>query len=358
MSYFAFRFFAVKAGIESATPISERVGFRMQSRHFLSCALVAASAWCWSSPGLAQGAAVAPTEVLARGPAGEVTVADVQAMVGVLVPVGQRGQFYDNPANIAAMAEAIYGQRALATQARAAKHDETPEARRQLALGANRVLADSWIDHLAGQKAPTDAQLDAHARTTYNANPNQFMQPEQVHARHILVAVNAGRNDAQAKARADELLAQLRGGKPFEELAREASDDKGSAQRGGDLGTFGKGHGGRVRGGGVRADQAGPAERAGEEPVWLPHHRTGRACSGAPPGVRRRARRVARGRACHAGRAHAQADLGRCDPGRAGGQRHGAQAGAAARCQGALRAARGASACVLALSAAASLMRR
>ena len=241
MSYFAFRFFAVKAGIESATPISERVGFRMQSRHFLSCALVAASAWCWSSPGLAQGAAVAPTEVLARGPAGEVTVADVQAMVGVLVPVGQRGQFYANPANIAAMAEAIYGQRALATQARAAKHDETPEARRQLALGANRVLADSWIDHLAGQKAPTDAQLDAHARTTYNANPNQFMQPEQVHARHILVAVNAGRNDAQAKARAEELLAQLRQGRPFDELAREASDDKGSGQRGGDLGTFGKG---------------------------------------------------------------------------------------------------------------------
>lgn len=241
MSYFAFRFFAVKAGIESATPISERVGFRMQSRHFLSCALVAASAWCWSSQGLAQGAAVAPTEVLARGPAGEVTVADVQAMVGVLVPVGQRGQFYANPANIAAMAEAIYGQRALATQARAAKHDETPEARRQLALGANRVLADSWIDHLAGQKAPTDAQLDAHARTTYNANPNQFSQSEQLRARHILVAVNAGRDDAQAKARAEELLAQLRQGRPFDELAREASDDKGSGRRGGDLGTFGKG---------------------------------------------------------------------------------------------------------------------
>ena len=241
MSYFAFRFFAVKAGIESATPISERVGFRMQSRHFLSCALVAASAWCWSSPGLAQGAAVAPTEVLARGPAGEVTVADVQAMVGVLVPVGQRGQFYANPANIAAMAEAIYGQRALATQARAAKHDETPEARRQLALGANRVLADSWIDHLAGQKAPTNAQLDAHARTTYNANPNQFSQSEQLRARHILVAVKAGRDDAQAKARAEELLAQLRQGRPFDELAREASDDKGSGQRGGDLGTFGKG---------------------------------------------------------------------------------------------------------------------
>ena len=212
----------------------------MHSRHLLSCAVVVVSALGWSGSAQAQ-AAAAPSDVLARGPAGEVTVADVQAMVGVLVPVGQRGQFYDNPANIAAMAEAIYGQRALATQARAAKHDETPEARRQLALGANRVLADSWIDHLAGQKAPTDAQLDAHARTTYNANPNQFSQSEQLRARHILVAVNAGRDDAQAKARAEELLAQLRQGRPFDELAREASDDKGSGQRGGDLGTFGKG---------------------------------------------------------------------------------------------------------------------
>ena len=212
----------------------------MHSRHLLSCAVVVVSALGWSGSAQAQ-AAAAPSDVLARGPAGEVTVADVQAMVGVLVPVGQRGQFYANPANIAAMAEAIYGQRALATQARAAKHDETPEARRQLALGANRVLADSWIDHLAGQKAPTDAQLDAHARTTYNANPNQFSQSEQLRARHILVAVNAGRDDAQAKARAEELLAQLRQGRPFDELAREASDDKGSVQRGGDLGTFGKG---------------------------------------------------------------------------------------------------------------------
>ena len=212
----------------------------MHSRHLLSCAVVVVSALGWSGSAQAQ-AAAAPSDVLARGPAGEVTVADVQAMVGLLVPVGQRGQFYENPSNIATFAEAIYSQRVLAARAREAKYDETPLARRQLALGANRALADSWIDHLAGQKVPTDAQLDAHARTTYNANPNQFMQPEQVHARHILVAVNAGRNDAQAKARADELLAQLRGGKPFEELAREASDDKGSAQRGGDLGTFGKG---------------------------------------------------------------------------------------------------------------------
>ena len=37
------------------------------------------------------------------------------------------------------------------------------------------------------------------------------------------------------------VLAQLRQGRPFDELAREASDDKGSGQRGGDLGTFGKG---------------------------------------------------------------------------------------------------------------------
>ena len=107
MSYFAFRFFAVKAGIESATPISERVGFRMQSRHFLSCALVAASAWCWSSPGLAQGAAVAPTEVLARGPAGEVTVADVQAWPDVLQAV--------TPEDVMAAAREVFDRRRAVT---------------------------------------------------------------------------------------------------------------------------------------------------------------------------------------------------------------------------------------------------
>ena len=114
----------------------------MHSRHLLSCAVVVVSALGWSGSAQAQ-AAAAPSDVLARGPAGEVTVADVQAMVGLLVPVGQRGQFYENPSNIATFAEAIYSQRVLAARAREAKYDETPLARRQLALGANRALADS-----------------------------------------------------------------------------------------------------------------------------------------------------------------------------------------------------------------------
>ncbi|RMF14362.1 MAG: molecular chaperone SurA [Gammaproteobacteria bacterium] len=59
---------------------------------------------------------------------------------------------------------------------------------------------------------------------------------EQRRVRHILIAPNAIRSDAQARERARELYEQLRAGADFEELARTFSDDKVAASAGGDLG--------------------------------------------------------------------------------------------------------------------------
>jgi parvulin-like peptidyl-prolyl isomerase len=55
---------------------------------------------------------------------------------------------------------------------------------------------------------------------------------EQVHARHILVA---------SEAQANDVLAQLRGGSDFAQLAQQVSLDTGSKDKGGDLGWFGRG---------------------------------------------------------------------------------------------------------------------
>jgi len=58
----------------------------------------------------------------------------------------------------------------------------------------------------------------------------------QTHARHILIRTNELVDDAEARARLEQLRLRLEGGDPFEDLARGHSEDPASAAEGGDLG--------------------------------------------------------------------------------------------------------------------------
>ncbi|MFN8543812.1 MAG: peptidylprolyl isomerase [Candidatus Binatia bacterium] len=73
---------------------------------------------------------------------------------------------------------------------------------------------------------------------------DRFAEPEQVRARHILVKVAPTATDAtraEAKKKAEELLAKVQAGADFADLAKKSSDDPGSAAKGGDLGFFPRG---------------------------------------------------------------------------------------------------------------------
>ncbi|QJD95681.1 peptidylprolyl isomerase [Mucilaginibacter robiniae] len=65
--------------------------------------------------------------------------------------------------------------------------------------------------------------------------------PDSVKARHILLnpATSGGIDKAMAKA--DSLKKAIQGGKSFADLAKTFSEDKQSAEKGGELGTFGRG---------------------------------------------------------------------------------------------------------------------
>ena len=67
---------------------------------------------------------------------------------------------------------------------------------------------------------------------------------EEVNAAHIMKMVSRGdtAQDMVAKAQIDSLYAVVQAGADFAEVARNESDDKGSAMRGGDLGWFGLGY--------------------------------------------------------------------------------------------------------------------
>ena len=82
------------------------------------------------------------------------------------------------------------------------------------------------------------AVSDAEAQAYYNAHLEQYKTEEQVKTRHILIAVKAGSDaatDAAAKAKAQDVLNQLKAGGNFAELAKKYSDDPGSKDSGGEL---------------------------------------------------------------------------------------------------------------------------
>jgi len=79
---------------------------------------------------------------------------------------------------------------------------------------------------------------DSEAVSYYNSHKDQFRTPERVHARHILLSTTgkADNDKVAIKAKAEDLLKQLRAGADFAKLAKENSQDPGSAPNGGDLG--------------------------------------------------------------------------------------------------------------------------
>ncbi len=96
------------------------------------------------------------------------------------------------------------------------------------------------VDELAQAITPSEDEL----RQLYDESEQRFVAPEQRRASHILVALAEDADEAARKAALDkavDLAAQARAGTDFAELAREHSDDSGSAANGGDLGVISRG---------------------------------------------------------------------------------------------------------------------
>jgi len=99
-----------------------------------------------------------------------------------------------------------------------------------------RSLAILIIDQAKLEQSihPSEAEL----RRVYLNDQDKFRTPERVQVRHILLKTTdkTGAEVDKVKAKAEELLKQIKGGADFAELARKNSDDPGSAAKGGDLG--------------------------------------------------------------------------------------------------------------------------
>lgn len=106
--------------------------------------------------------------------------------------------------------------------------DRGPEIEEKLQDLRKRLVVESFLK----KKVESEAQVsDADLQKFYEQNKDKFKSGEQMKASHILLKTEKEAND---------ILAQIKGGGNFEELAKKHSVDSSSA-KGGDLGWFGKG---------------------------------------------------------------------------------------------------------------------
>lgn len=93
--------------------------------------------------------------------------------------------------------------------------------------------------------AKNETVSDEAVATYFFEHQEEFNQPEERKASHILVSITADATDDEkqvVRKKAEDLLEQVKQNPDqFAEIAKQNSDDPGSAMRGGDLGFFGRG---------------------------------------------------------------------------------------------------------------------
>jgi peptidyl-prolyl cis-trans isomerase D len=102
---------------------------------------------------------------------------------------------------------------------------QDPETKNLVLLVADGAKIEQGLN-------PTDAEL----QMAYNQNQANYRLAERVNERHILLMTQgkpAG-DDPKIKAKADDLVKQLRAGADFAEMAKKYSEDPGSASKGGE----------------------------------------------------------------------------------------------------------------------------
>ncbi len=144
--------------------------------------------------------------------------ARVDALVSQLVQQGQT----DSPQLQAAVREELINREILMQEAARRGIATRPDVKAQLAVAQQSVVLRAMIEDLVKTHTPTDAEIKAR----YDDLVKQAGGGKELHLHHILVE-----DEAQAK----DLIAKIKAGASFEDLAKQYSKDPGSGKNGGDL---------------------------------------------------------------------------------------------------------------------------
>ena len=113
-----------------------------------------------------------------------------------------------------------------------------PEVRASIARATRGVVVRAYVEGETKKLAQTLPDLEGLAKERYKVNKATYVVPEGIRVAHILFRVNDENpqsSDQVVRAKAEKILAELRKGADFGELARAHSEDHDSARSGGEL---------------------------------------------------------------------------------------------------------------------------
>lgn len=165
-------------------------------------------------------------KVLAKVGNKEITNLDLENVIASFDPY-RAMQFQTEEAREKLVEDLIY-QELFCLEAKEAKVDESDEFKRQMEIIKDNVLKQFAIDMLLSSVEVTDEEMLKY----YEENKEQFIMPESMQAKHILVDNEEKANDIHKQIVDKEIS--------FEDAAVQFSTCP-SSQQGGDLGEFGRG---------------------------------------------------------------------------------------------------------------------
>jgi peptidyl-prolyl cis-trans isomerase C len=194
----------------------------------------------------------------------EKALKNIEANAGGPVPPDQRDRIYrgvldqmigfrlliqESKSRKTAVDNAELDKRVAQIRSRFPSEEAFKQALDQQNVTIDELRTDALNDMLVGtmlqaEVAPKVSVTPEQVNDFYQKNPAQFQQPERVRASHILIGFPQNADDAAksaARAKAAEILKEVKAGKDFAALAKQHSTDPGSGANGGDLGYFQQG---------------------------------------------------------------------------------------------------------------------
>lgn len=192
----------------------------------LAAWLVAVLAGCSGGDGNGSESKEAGETTLAVINGRPLTTADMESHISGMTPDAQKE--FKSPAMMSSLIDREINMRVWAEAARDAGLDKTPAFDRMMKSAEISILAELYTVDF--EKKASDFS-DEELRAAYERDKDTYSRPGWIHARHILCS---------SEAEAQEALAAVRGGMPFEQAVAKYSRDDATRARSGDLGKITK----------------------------------------------------------------------------------------------------------------------